>query len=185
MILKEIQYTDTKGRKKLKIEFKCDVCGDIKCVDKYGFLKRKRQICNHCSTIVSGKKRRGIPSPFKGKERPELQGEKSHNWKGGKWIDKWGYVRIDGNRKRNGHGWYLKEHRVVAEKMIGRPLKKDECVHHIDGNKQNNAETNLLVTNNYQHHKLIHASLQEVAYELYKRGNISFNKVTNKYELIG
>ncbi len=185
MNLKEIQYIDKKGRKKLKIEFKCSKCGIIKSVDKYGFLKRKRRkkLCNSCAPKIDRLKKIGITSPCKGVSRPHLQGEKSHNWKGGKWVDKFGYVRINGNRRKNGHGWYLKEHRVVAEKMIGRPLKKDECVHHIDGDKQNNSETNLIVTNNYQHHKLIHASLQEVAYELYKRGNIIFNKTTNKYEV--
>lgn len=32
---------------------------------------------------------------------------------------------------------------VIIEKRIGRKLFKDECVHHIDGNKTNNLENNL------------------------------------------
>ena len=37
------------------------------------------------------------------------------------------------------------EHRVVAERMLGRPLRRGEIVHHRDGNKRNNAEENLQV----------------------------------------
>lgn len=37
------------------------------------------------------------------------------------------------------------EHRVVAEQILGRPLKPGEVVHHIDGNKRNNAPENLMV----------------------------------------
>ena len=38
-----------------------------------------------------------------------------------------------------------RKHRIVAEKMLGRKLKKDEVVHHIDGNKRNNDESNLMI----------------------------------------
>lgn len=36
-------------------------------------------------------------------------------------------------------------HRMVAERMLGRKLKPGEVVHHIDGNKRNNAPENLIV----------------------------------------
>lgn len=36
-------------------------------------------------------------------------------------------------------------HRLVAEKMIGRKLKKGEVVHHIDEDKRNNHPLNLMV----------------------------------------
>ena len=43
------------------------------------------------------------------------------------------------------------QHRLVAEKMIGRKLEKDEVVHHIDGDKRNNAPENLMLMDAVEH----------------------------------
>jgi hypothetical protein len=43
------------------------------------------------------------------------------------------------------------EHRVVAERMLGRKLVKGEIVHHADGNKMNNDQSNLLVMTQGEH----------------------------------
>ena len=37
------------------------------------------------------------------------------------------------------------EHRIVAERMLGRPLLPGEVVHHIDRDKRNNDPSNLMV----------------------------------------
>ena len=47
-------------------------------------------------------------------------------------------------------------HRVVAEQMIGRPLRKGEIVHHIDGNKRNNDPSNLMVCSSQSEHCRLH-----------------------------
>lgn len=46
------------------------------------------------------------------------------------------------------------EHRTVAEQMLGRPLARDEIVHHIDGNKRNNDPSNLQVMTQAEHARL-------------------------------
>jgi len=51
------------------------------------------------------------------------------------------------------------EHRVIAEQILGRKIKRDEHVHHIDFNKHNNSPENLAVMNKNDHLKL-HADIK-------------------------
>ena len=48
-------------------------------------------------------------------------------------------------------------HRVVAELMLGRPLRPGEVVHHKDGNKRNNRMENLEVLPSQAAHAKRHA----------------------------
>lgn len=47
-------------------------------------------------------------------------------------------------------------HRIIAEQVLGRPLKSGEVVHHIDGNKRNNNPENLMVFASQALHKKWH-----------------------------
>ena len=62
-------------------------------------------------------------------------------------------LRGKGNKKsyikRNGKH----EHRLIAEKMLGRQLESYEIIHHIDGNKQNNDPNNLTIMTQSEHIK--------------------------------
>ena len=51
-------------------------------------------------------------------------------------------------------------HRVVAELKLGRPLLPGEIVHHIDGDKRNNAPENLAVYDSQAEHARYHAKMQ-------------------------
>lgn len=45
-------------------------------------------------------------------------------------------------------------HRVIIERHIGRKLRSDEIVHHIDGNFQNNEISNLKIVTRSEHAKI-------------------------------
>ena len=48
------------------------------------------------------------------------------------------------------------EHRVIAERKLGRPLASGEIVHHADEDKQNNADGNLEVLASQSEHARLH-----------------------------
>ena len=52
-------------------------------------------------------------------------------------------LKIDGKR--------IDEHRYLVEKVIGRKLKRNEVVHHKDGNKRNNDLLNLEILSLSEH----------------------------------
>lgn len=72
------------------------------------------------------------------------KGAKNYFWKGGRSLDSDGYVllKCPDHPQANRNG-YVREHRLVMEKILGRYLDSEEVVHHIDGDKANNSPENL------------------------------------------
>lgn len=76
------------------------------------------------------------------------KGEKSVGWKGGRNISPQGYVLVwvdpkDPMAVMADVNNYVREHRLVMAREIGRPLKSHETVHHINGDRQDNRIENL------------------------------------------
>jgi hypothetical protein len=95
------------------------------------------------------------------------KGAANPSWKGGR-INSNGYRMVYAPEHPRATGPsrnYVYEHVLVAEEQIGRLLVAGEVVHHIDGDKLNNASENLLVCANQAEHMRIHRDeLIEAAY---------------------
>lgn len=90
------------------------------------------------------------------------RGELSRKWKGGKRVDKRGYVlvRVENNptlsenHNCNSTG-YIPEHRLVMENYLGRKLDKYEFVHHRNGIKNDNRIENLEIVFKKHHYGMV------------------------------
>jgi uncharacterized protein (DUF1330 family) len=81
-----------------------------------------------------------------------MAGEKNNMWKGGKYIDEQGYVHILNKEHPFADKMgYVREHRLVMEKHLGRYLSKNEIVHHINGIKSDNRIENLKLISQSEH----------------------------------
>lgn len=85
------------------------------------------------------------------------KGVQNPKWNGGKTITSNGYIMLwkPDHPDRDSRG-YIKEHRLIMEKHLGRRLKHSELVHHINGIKTDNRIENLEIMTmalHMQHHK--------------------------------
>lgn len=58
--------------------------------------------------------------------------------------------------RRLGNNIIEYEHRIIASKILNRPLKDGEVVHHIDKDKSNNDESNLMIFKTAKYHSMYH-----------------------------
>lgn len=175
----------------------CDSCRAEKEISFYAYNKnisaetrdgrdKGKFLCRACSIRTSPYyevRKTFVPKNKGTKKRDEDIKRKSY-------VSSDGYIMVfDPNRRREAENlgktsqWngYVKQHILVAERILGRRLIEGEIVHHLDGDKQNNSEENLIVLSNESRHRDIHNNLHDLAMHLVRVGLIDFNREDMTY----
>lgn len=148
----------------------CKSCSLIKRWNKPGGMWRnkewiKKQYFDNKLSFVSIGKIAGCTSKtvehffkkfgFTPRYTGATDGERSPNWKGGKVINSQGYVLVFYNKPhayKNKNYKYVREHVLVMEKVLGRPMKHPEMIHHKNGIPHDNRPENLqLMSGPFEH----------------------------------
>jgi hypothetical protein len=93
---------------------------------------------------------------YPGRIKTVHRGPAHWKWNGGRSVMKNGYIEVwvspdDPLFAMAGKDGYVYEHRIVVARSLGRCLSSDEEVHHLDGDKHNNAPSNLELLTKSEH----------------------------------
>lgn len=123
--------TDSWGRRNRKLpDYTCQHCGAL--------FRPKRSTAKYCSR----------PCMWANNGKGQIPPDGTTTW----WVGHKGY--IDGKIWRNRKPARIKQHRYVMEQHLGRALRADEDVHHLNGNKADNRLDNLQLMTHSDHSKL-------------------------------
>lgn len=168
MNVQHIEYSYRgKTLKRLYCEVACSICKRNILREKSAVTKSKNKAF-YCSKDCLKKSRCG-PSNTRFIEKKYKRGRP------GDYVLLW---KPEHPKSRLGR---VAEHRLIIEEHLGRFLRDDEFVHHINCRKDDNRLENLVVCSNFQHNRA-HGSLEEVVKELIDAGKLLFNRDTMKYE---
>ena len=105
-------------------------------------------------------RRKGCVTWNKGKKMAMMSGSKHPAWKGGTSLTGDGRTMIYKPSHKNARkNKYILLSVFNMSKKIGRPLKKGEIVHHIDGDRTNDNPKNLMLFKNISEHTKFHHRL--------------------------
>ena len=133
------------------------------------FDRNPAKVCRRAIRLDLKKSRESISKHLSESLTGKINNSGSNNprWKGGRKILKNGYIKVwyPDSSMADSRGYVL-EHRLFMAKSIGRDLRKNEEVHHIDHNPSNNSLDNLVLTNPKEHKLKYH--MKEVMENLSK-----------------
>ena len=133
-----------KGSRQYYIWVQCPLCHLYRWRPKFDAKRDRRpnsylHLCHHCAV--------------------SQRGDKSPAWKGGKVKDGEGYILIyvypdDFFAPMRNNMGYVREHRLVIAKSLGRCLHVWEMVHHKNGARNDNRISNLQLLGNDRHNQI-------------------------------
>jgi hypothetical protein len=86
--------------------------------------------------------------------RKDTHGENNPHWRGGRYINYSGYNMVyNPEHHRANHNGYVREHVVLAEKVLGNLLPKKAQVHHYSEIGDN---SKIIICENQNYHRLLH-----------------------------
>lgn len=121
------------------------------CENPFKVRRYRINIAKYCSKKCYSISSKGKQAWNKGKKG--LAGDKHGMWKGGVTYHERGYRRIwNPTHPFADQSGYVREHRLVMEKSIGRYLLPTEIVHHINHIKTDNRIENLILYSSNSEH---------------------------------
>ncbi len=92
----------------------------------------------------------------------KFKGDKNPRWNGGIKRPRSGYILIASpDHPYGGKGKYIQEHRLMMEQHLGRYLKPEEIIHHINGIRSDNRIDNLMLFPSNSAHVNYHVELKK------------------------
>ena len=133
--------------------------------DNRGSLVETSERLGRLQSVVSERAiKLGVPFRQEAQERVQHGYLQLRTRRGGKTIIKWRHIQ-------------------VMEEHLGRSLQGSELVHHVDGNKRNNAISNLWLCSDRSNHLRAHRSLDQLLPALLQRNIIDFDHAEGVYRL--
>jgi len=162
------------------VKYICPICNKESITTKWRFDRKKTPFCKNCVTT-------GTQTGIK---KPQISGENSGRWGGGRYISSDGYemVKCENEFHSSGRQKYKKAHILIVEESLGRELNTQrgymgEQIHHVDGDKLNNSLDNLVLCKDTREHRNLHCQLEKISLELVREGVIVFDHTKKEYKI--